>query len=161
MISYNKNDIISDLIITDMSNEGMGVGKTDGYTLFVKDAITGDVIDARITKVKKNYGYARVERIVKPSPERVTPRCAYARQCGGCQLQEMDYKAQLEFKQDKVKNALVRIGGFETGNIDRIMEPIIGMDDPWRYRNKAQYPIGTDKSGNPIAGFYAGRTHDI
>ncbi|MCR5356710.1 MAG: 23S rRNA (uracil(1939)-C(5))-methyltransferase RlmD [Lachnospiraceae bacterium] len=161
IIRFNKNDIINDLEITDMTTEGMGVGKADGYTLFVKDSVTGDIADVRVVKVKKNYGYARVERIVKPSPGRVTPRCAYARQCGGCQLQAMSYEAQLKFKQDKVKNTLVRIGGFDEGFIDGIMEPVISMDDPWRYRNKAQYPVGTDKSGNPVAGFYAGRTHDI
>ncbi|MBR4719708.1 MAG: 23S rRNA (uracil(1939)-C(5))-methyltransferase RlmD, partial [Lachnospiraceae bacterium] len=157
---YKKNEMIR-LEITDISNEGMGVGKTDGYTLFVKDAIPGDIIDTRIAKVKKNYGYARVENVIKPSPFRVTPACPYARQCGGCQLQALSYEEQLKFKQDKVRNSLIRIGDFEASLIDDIMEPIIGMDDPWRYRNKAQYPIGTDKKGNPIAGFYAGRTHDI
>ncbi|MCR5002055.1 MAG: 23S rRNA (uracil(1939)-C(5))-methyltransferase RlmD [Lachnospiraceae bacterium] len=157
---YNKNDIVR-LEITDIQAEGMGVGKVDGYALFVKDTVVGDVIDARIVKVKKSYGYGRVERIISPSPKRVEPRCPIARACGGCQLQAMSYDAQLEFKENKVRNVLVRIGGFEAEFIDSIMEPIIGMDDPWRYRNKAQYPIGTDKDGNPVAGFYAGRTHDI
>ena len=157
---YKKNDIVR-LEITDMSTEGMGVGKADGYALFVKDAITGDVIDARITKVKKNYGYARLEHIIESSPDRVVPVCSCARQCGGCQLQAMSYEAQLRYKSDKVRNDLIRIGGFDAGLIDGIMEPIIGMDDPWHYRNKAQYPVGTDKNGNPVAGFYAGRTHDI
>ncbi len=159
-IDFRKNDIVR-LKITDMQAEGMGVGKVDGYALFVKDAVVGDVIDARIVKVKKTYGYGRVERIINPSPVRVTPRCPIAKQCGGCQLQAMSYEAQLDFKQNKVRNALVRIGGFDPSFIDSIMEPIIGMEDPWRYRNKAQYPIGTGKDGNPIAGFYAGRTHDI
>ncbi|MCR5507202.1 MAG: 23S rRNA (uracil(1939)-C(5))-methyltransferase RlmD [Lachnospiraceae bacterium] len=159
-MGYNKNDTVR-ITITDMSNEGMGIGKADGYALFVKDAVVGDVIDTKIIKVKKNYGYGRIEKIISPSPERIETRCPIARQCGGCQLQAMSYDAQLEFKEKVVKNALVRIGGFDTGLIDRIMEPIIRMDDPWRYRNKAQYPVGTDKSGNPVAGFYAGRTHDI
>lgn len=159
-VLHRKNEIVR-IEITDISTEGMGVGKSDGYTLFVKDAIPGDIIDARIVKVKKNYGYGRVEKIVEPSPARVSPRCAFARQCGGCQLQEMEYAGQLGFKQDKVRNALVRLGGFDEGFIDGIMEPVIGMDEPWRYRNKAQYPVGIDKGGNPVAGFYAGRTHDI
>ncbi len=161
IIRYNKNDIVRNIEITDMSTEGMGIGRVDGYALFVKDAVTGDTVDVRIVKVKKNYGYARVERIVTPSPARITPLCGYARQCGGCQLQAMSYEEQLRFKQEKVRNSLIRIGGFEEGFIDGITEPIIGMDDPWRYRNKAQYPIGTNKEGNPVAGFYAGRTHNI
>ncbi len=159
-LRYNKNDIVR-LEITDIQAEGMGVGKVDGYALFVKDTVVGDIIDARIVKVKKSYGYGRVERIISPSPKRVEPRCPIARACGGCQLQAMSYDAQLEFKENKVRNALARIGGFDAGFVDSIMEPIIGMDDPWRYRNKAQYPIGTDRDGNPVAGFYAGRTHDI
>ncbi|MCR4807378.1 MAG: 23S rRNA (uracil(1939)-C(5))-methyltransferase RlmD, partial [Lachnospiraceae bacterium] len=159
-MEHRKNDIVR-LKITDIQTEGMGVGKIDGYALFVKDTVVGDVIDVRIVKVKKNYGYGRVEKIVSPSPDRVSPRCPDAKRCGGCQLQEMSYEAQLAFKTNKVRNSLVRIGGFDPSLIDGIMEPIIGMEDPWRYRNKAQYPIGTDKDGNPVAGFYAGRTHDI
>ncbi len=161
IIRYKKNDIISDIEITDMSTEGMGVGKADGYALFVKDAVTGDIVDARVVKVRKNYGYARVERVKAPSAFRVDPVCPHARQCGGCQLQALSYDEQLKFKQGKVRNSLVRIGGFEPSFIDGIMEPVIGMDDPWRYRNKSQFPIGTDRDGNPVAGFYAGRTHDI
>ena len=157
--SYKKNDIVR-LEITDMSTEGMGVGKADGYTLFVKDAITGDVIDARITKAGKSYGYGRLERIISPSPNRTEPECPYARQCGGCQLQAMSYDAQIKYKTGKVRNDLIRIGGFDPELIDAIMEPVIGMEDPWRYRNKAQYPVGTDRNGYPVAGFYAGRTHN-
>ncbi|HCM91020.1 MAG TPA: 23S rRNA (uracil(1939)-C(5))-methyltransferase RlmD, partial [Lachnospiraceae bacterium] len=159
-IRYKKNDTVK-LEITDLTAEGMGVGKIDGYALFVKDAVVGDVIDARIVKTKKNYGYARIERIVSPSAMRIPARCILARRCGGCQIQEMDPKGQLDFKQNKVRNNLIRIGGFDPAFIDEVMEPIIGMEDPWRYRNKAQYPIGTDKDGNPVAGFYAGRTHNI
>ena len=159
-IRYKKNDTVK-LEITDLTAEGMGVGKIDGYALFVKDAVVGDVLDARIVKTKKNYGYARIERIVSPSAMRIPARCILARRCGGCQIQEMDPKGQLDFKQNKVRNNLIRIGGFDPAFIDEVMEPIIGMEDPWRYRNKAQYPIGTDKDGNPVAGFYAGRTHSI
>ncbi len=161
IVRYKKNDILNGIEITDMSTEGMGVGKADGYTLFVKDAVTGDVVDARVVKVKKSYGYARVERITAPSPFRVDPVCPHARQCGGCQLQALSYDEQLKFKQGKVRNSLIRIGGFEPSFIDGIMEPVVGMEEPLRYRNKSQYPIGTDKNGDPVAGFYAGRTHDI
>ena len=157
---YTKNQII-EVTITDMSETGEGIGKVDGYTLFVKDAIIGDTVKARLTKTKKNYSFARVEEIVVPSDKRVTPVCEYHRQCGGCQIQAMDYSAQLEFKALKVKNDLIRIGGFDEALVESISEPIIGMENPFRYRNKAQYPVGLNKDGDIIAGFYAGRTHSI
>lgn len=159
-MEHKKNEIVR-LEITDMTAEGMGVGKSGGYALFVKDAVIGDVLDARIVKVKKNYGYGRVEKIVSPSSLRVSPECPIARQCGGCQIQELSYEGQLDFKQNKVRNSLIRLGGFTPELIDSVTEHIIGMDDPRRYRNKAQYPVGTDKSGRAVAGFYAGRTHSI
>lgn len=158
--SYGKNDIVR-ITIEDIGNDGEGIGKADGYTLFVKDAVIGDVVDARITKCKKNYGYARVEKVVTPSPFRVEPQCPFHRQCGGCQIQAMTYEKQLAYKQNKVSNHLQRIGGFSPEQIDAVMEPIIGMEEPWHYRNKAQYPVGYDKKGEPVVGFYAGRTHDI
>lgn len=159
-MEYKKNDIVA-VTIEDIGNDGEGIGKTDGYTLFVKDAVIGDVVEARITKCKKNYGYARVEKVVTPSSFRVEPKCSYHRQCGGCQIQAMSYARQLVYKQDKIRNNLVRIGGFTAEKIDEIMEPIVGMEEPWHYRNKAQFPVGYDREGNLITGFYAGRTHDI
>ena len=159
-MSYEKNQIL-DVEITDMSENGEGIGKVDGYTLFVKDALIGDVVKAGLTKVKKNYAFARVSEIITPSPDRINPPCACARQCGGCQIMAMSYDAQLRYKENKVKNDLVRLGGFDRDFIDEIAEPIIGMDNPLRYRNKAQYPIGLSKDGRVIAGFYAGRTHSI
>lgn len=153
---YKKNEIIR-LTIDDMGNDGEGIGKSDGFTFFVKDAVPGDVILARVLKLKKNYGFARVEEIVSASLDRVTPRCPVARQCGGCQLQHISYERQLAYKNDKVKNCLERIGGLE----DAGLEPIIGMDEPYYYRNKAQYPVGMGKDGTPVIGFYAGRTHSI
>ena len=159
-MEYQKNDVVT-VRIDDIGNDGEGIGKIEGYTLFVKDAVIGDIVEAKITKVKKNYGYAKLERVVTPSPFRVTPRCAFHRQCGGCQIQAMSYEKQLIFKQDKIRNHLLRIGGFPGDLIDEIMEPIIGMAHPWHYRNKAQYPVGYDKNRNLITGFYAGRTHDI
>ena len=155
-----KNDLI-ELAIEDMGVDGEGIGKYEGMTFFVKDAIIGDVIRAKILKLKKNYGYARVEEILTPSKSRVEPKCALARRCGGCQIQAMDYASQLAFKQQKVRGNLLRIGGFSADLIDAVMEPIVGMEQPYRYRNKAQFPIGTDKEGNPVAGFYAARTHSI
>lgn len=157
---YEKNQVL-EVEITDMSETGEGIGKVDGYTLFVKDAIIGDVVKAGLTKVKKNYAFARVIEILSASKDRIDPPCEYHRQCGGCQIMAMSYKAQLKFKANKVRNDLIRIGGFEEKFIDSITEPIIGMDNPYRYRNKAQYPIGLSKDGKIIAGFYAGRTHSI
>lgn len=159
-MEYKKNDVVT-VIIEDIGNDGEGIGKAEGYTLFVKDAVIGDTVEARITKCKKNYGYARVEKVVTPSPFRVTPKCSFHRQCGGCQIQAVQYERQLAYKQDKVRENLLRIGGFSPEEIDAVMEPIVGMEEPWHYRNKAQFPIGYDRDGNLIAGFYAGRTHDI
>lgn len=156
-----KNDMVT-IEIEDMGNAGEGIGKVNGYTLFVKDAIIGDVVEAKIIKAKKNYGYARLMNIISPSEYRVkSPRCPIARKCGGCQIQEMEYDRQLVFKEDKVRENLAHIGGVPTELLDRVTEPIIGMEHPFRYRNKAQFPVGTDKSGKIIAGFYAGRTHSI
>ena len=160
-----KNDLVT-VAIEDIGVGGEGIGKVDGYTLFIKDAIIGDVVEAKIVKAKKNYGYARLMNIVTPSENRVEkPACPMARRCGGCQIQEMKYGAQLAFKEGKVRGNLARIGEVPTELLDQIMHPAVGMDgegmQPFRYRNKAQFPIGTDKDGRVIAGFYAGRTHSI
>ena len=155
-MGFNKNDTVR-LIITDIGTNGEGIGRVDGYTLFIKDAIIGDEVEAKIIKAKKNYGYARLMNIITPSKDRIEPVCPVARQCGGCQIQEMDYQAQLRFKQELVKNNIERIGHIS----DYQMMPVIGMDEPFHYRNKAQYPVGMDKDGNIVMGFFAGRTHHI
>ena len=147
--------------IEDIGVDGEGIGKVGGYTLFVKDAVIGDEVEVKVMKAKKNYGYARLMRIINPSQYRVEPKCPYARSCGGCQIQEMSYEKQLEFKEKKVRGNLERIGGFDAELLECIMEPIVGMENPFHYRNKAQFPFGTDKNGEPVCGFYAGRTHDI
>ena len=159
-MAYEKNDMVT-VTIEDVGMEGEGIGKIDGFPLFIKDAVVGDTVEAKIIKSKKNYAYARVEKVVTPSPFRVEPPCKSHRQCGGCQIQALSYDRQLAFKQDKVRNNLLRIGGFSEAEVDRVMEPVVGMENPLRYRNKAQYPFGTDRQGNPITGFYAGRTHSI
>ena len=159
-IMMQKNEM-AEVEIVDIGVDGEGIGKVDGYTLFIKDAVIGDIVKAKVMKAKKNYGYARLMEIVRPSKDRVSPRCRFARSCGGCQIQEMSYKKQLEFKEQKVKGNLERIGGFDREFIEKISEPIVGMEVPFEYRNKAQFPFGTDKEGNPVTGFYAGRTHDI
>ena len=155
-----KNDMI-ELKIEDMGVDGQGIGKYDGMTFFVKDAVIGDEIRARVTKLKKNYGYARMEEILSPSEARTVPECELYKRCGGCQIQAMDYGKQLEFKQNKVRGNLIRIGGFAPEFVDEVMQPIVGMETPYRYRNKAQFPIGMDKEGNVVAGFYAARSHNI
>ena len=204
-MEIRKNDEF-ELTIEDMSEDGAGIGKQDGYIWFVKDAVIGDRIRARAMKMKKNYGFARLMEILTSSEARVEPKCPVARQCGGCQLQMMSYEAQLHFKERKVYNNLRRIGGMENlrlperadevsvpenvserntsermettdagvkaenvsgksagEGVDKTitMEPILGMEHPWRYRNKAQFPVGLDKEGKLVTGFYAARTHAI
>ena len=171
-MEIKKNDKFT-VTIEDMGEDGAGIGRVDGYIWFVKDALIGDTIEASAMKMKKNYGFARLVRVITPAKGRVEAKCPVARACGGCQLQELDYKEQLKFKEKKVYNHLKRIGGMENlflpeeaeqaaGVPDAVvMEPIIGMEDPWRYRNKAQYPIGRGKDGKPTAGFFAGRTHSL
>ena len=152
-----KKDDIIELTIEDLGIDGEGIGKADGMALFVKDAVVGDWIRAKIMKMKKNYGYARLLEVLEQSPVQCTSRCEFARQCGGCQLQAMTYEAQLDFKAKKVWNHLTRIGGLTDLEVPEIM----GMEEPWRYRNKAQFPFGTDKEGNVVTGFYAARSHNI
>ena len=139
---------------------GEGIGHADGFTLFIKDALPGDIVRAKIMKVKKGYGFARLMEIAEPSPFRVEAQCPAARPCGGCQVQELTYEKQLEFKHRKVREDLIRIGGFETSFVDSVLYPVLGMEEPRRFRNKAQYPVG-ERDGELIAGFYAGRTHHI
>ena len=170
-----KNDII-ELAIEDLSVDGAGIGEYAGtgvpepgqykeaageraMVFFVKDALIGDRIRAKVMKLKKNYGFARLLEVLEPSPDRVEPPCGLHRKCGGCQLQALSYEKQLEFKQNKVLSSLVRIGGFDAAKIP--MEPVIGMNEPFHYRNKAQFPVGRDKNGKLAAGFYAARTHDL
>ena len=154
--NFKKNDLVT-LEITDLGSSGEGIGKVDGFTLFVKDALIGDVIEAKIIKTKKSYGYGRLMTILTPSPARVEARCPQARACGGCQIQPLNYADQLKYKENKVRELLERVGKVS----DYVMEPIIGMEDPWYYRNKAQFPVGMTKDGEIVTGFYAGRTHSI
>ena len=183
-MELKKNSIYT-IEITDMGNEGEGIGhlslsdvannKTgtdistkasseDGnnvqnITVFVKDTVIGDVAEISIMKAKKSIAYGRLVRLITPSPYRVTPVCPVAKSCGGCSLQHISYEKQLEYKWNKVRECLRRIGKIE--NPDTLMEPIYGMKEPYHYRNKAQFPVGRDKNGNIVIGFYAGRTHSI
>ncbi len=153
-----KDDQI-ELTIEDMGIDGAGIGKIDGMAFFVKDAVIGDKVIAKVMKMKKTYGYARLLEITEPSSYRTEPKCPLHRQCGGCQIQPLSYEKQLAFKQQKIVNNLVRIGGFCETKLP--IQPIIGAQTTYRYRNKAQFPVGCDKQGQPTAGFYAARTHSI
>ncbi|MCD8154761.1 MAG: 23S rRNA (uracil(1939)-C(5))-methyltransferase RlmD [Clostridiales bacterium] len=155
-MKFQKNELVR-LKIEDCGVDGQGIGRADGFTVFVKDGVIGDTVTARIVKAKKTYAYARLEEVIEPSPFRVEPKCPCARPCGGCQLQALSYDRQLDFKTERVRGHLERIGGFSKVP----MEPIIGMEEPYFYRNKAQFPVGKSRDGRIITGFYAGRTHTI
>ena len=157
----NKDDMLEGLRVEALSSDGNGIAKIDGYPVFIKDALPGDIVTAKVIKAKKDMAFGRLMSVDKASEDRVTAKCPIARPCGGCAIQELDYARQLAFKDDKVYNCLLRIGGIPAKILDAAHEAPIGMDKPWRYRNKAQYPIGRSKDGRIIAGFYAGRTHHI
>lgn len=142
--------------ITDIGTNGEGIGRIDGYTVFVEGALPEEVIKVLIVKTKKHFGYGKLLEILEPSPHRVTPACPVAAKCGGCQLQHLSYEGQLAFKTKKVKDHLERIGGFSGISVGYAK----GMEEPWRYRNKAQFPVG-GKTGEPEIGFYAKRSHRI
>lgn len=154
--SYNKNEVYT-VRIEDVGTGGEGIAKIDGYTLFVKDAVRGDLCEAKITKAHPKFAYTKLMNVIEPSPYRVEPACPVSRRCGGCKVMAASYEEQLRFKQNKVKNNIEKIGKVT----DYEMNPIIGMDVPYHYRNKAQFPIGLDREGNLVSGFYAGRTHVI
>ncbi len=155
MISKNSE---TEIQIESMGSEGEGIGRTDdGLTVFVAGAIPGDRVLAHITKVKKSYAYAIIAKVLSPSSFRVEPKCPVASKCGGCTLLHMDYAEQLRLKAEKVKDCIERIGGIKNPP----MEPIVGAENLYYYRNKAQFPVGTDRDGNPIAGFYRKHSHDV
>ena len=137
--SLQKNDLIM-LEITDLTEEGQGVGKKDGLVFFVKDSVMGDLVEARILKAKKNYAYAKVEKLLEASPYRITPLCPVAGKCGGCQLQHLSYEKELAWKEDRIAQSLIRIAGLSPEEVESKKEGILGGVLS-RYRNKAQYPV--------------------
>ena len=155
---FEKNEIL-ELQIEAIGSEGEGIAHVNGYTLFIKDTVPGDGIEAKVVKTGKNFGYARCERIIEPSSDRIEPVCPISKRCGGCQFQHLSYEAELRFKQEKVFNCIKRIGGFKDEEIP--MLPIIGCEEIMHYRNKAQFPVGIDKNGETVTGFYAERSHEI
>jgi 23S rRNA (uracil1939-C5)-methyltransferase len=141
-----------ELTIEDMSTEGQGIGKIEGLAVFVKGAVVGDIVKAELTKLKKNYAFGRLTEILEPSQHRIEPVCGYAGDCGGCSLHSLSYEAQLKLKKKLVEDKLIRIGGIE----HPMVHDTIGMDNPWRYRNKAQFPVG-----DVTVGFYQAKSHRV
>ncbi|MDR2940880.1 MAG: 23S rRNA (uracil(1939)-C(5))-methyltransferase RlmD [Clostridiales bacterium] len=143
------------MVIDDLGSEGQGVGRVDNFTVFVEGAVPGDYVEALIIKVKKSYAAGKAVKIIKASKDRVEAVCPVFSKCGGCHLQNLSYESQLAYKKNKVYNDLKRIGGIEADVFD-----VIGMDYPYYYRNKAQFPV-QGRGGQPVIGFYRKRSHDI
>ncbi|MEK6453096.1 23S rRNA (uracil(1939)-C(5))-methyltransferase RlmD [Caldifermentibacillus hisashii] len=154
-IPVKKNDYI-DVEFVDLTHEGQGVAKIDGFPVFVPGGLPGESAQIKILNVKKNYGYGKLIEIREKSPYRVEIPKEDMHKYGGCQLHHMSYEGQLQFKQNLVEQTLTRIGKLQDVNI----HPIIGMEQPFHYRNKAQVPVG-ERNGRLITGFYKPRTHEI
>ena len=150
-----KNETVQ-LTIEDLTHEGNGVGKVDGYPIFIPLGLPGEKADVKVIKVNKRFAYGKLLHVHESSQERVTPPCNVYYKCGGCQLQHMSYDMQLEMKQNQVKNVLQKVAHLPEVPV----HPVIGMEDPWRYRNKIQIPVG-EKDGELITGFYQQRSHRI
>ncbi len=145
-----------ELEITGLTHGGEGVGRREGFAVFVPGALPGERVKARVAEVKKNYATALLDSVIQPSPERREPVCPVFRECGGCQLQHLKYEAQLTYKRQLVVDALHRIGKLD----QVVVHPTLGVADPYHYRNKAQYPVGF-RGGRVVTGFYTARSHDI
>lgn len=142
--------------IENYGHEGEGVGRYQGFTVFTPEVLKEELVLVAITEVKKNFGRGVALKILEPAPERITPLCQSARDCGGCQLQHLSYPEQLKLKEQRVTDAVERIGGLEGVTV----HPVLGMEEPWHYRNKVQYPLGMDNNG-VVMGFYRKGTHQI
>jgi 23S rRNA (uracil1939-C5)-methyltransferase len=154
-LPVQKNDYI-EVVFEDLTHEGAGVAKVDGYPLFVPNGLPGEKAKIKVIKVNKSYGFGKLMEIVEESPYRVEAPCPIYKECGGCQLQHLSYEGQMIAKEKQVRDVLQRIGKLENVTV----HPVLGMKDPWRYRNKAQVPIG-EFEGGLIGGFYQQRTHQI
>ena len=142
--------------ITAFGSEGEGIAKPDGFTVFVPSSVKGDVAEILIVKEKKNFGYGKLVKVIKPSPHRIEPLCDVFGKCGGCSMQSVTYEMQLDYKKNKVLDALVRIGGFKDAQIDSAS----GSEPCYHYRNKAQFPVISTPEGVK-AGFYAPHSHRV
>lgn len=150
-----KNDRQT-VYIEDLTHDGNGVAKINGYPLFIQGALPGETAEIHVLKTLKNYGFAKVVNLIEKSPERVEAPCVYFSQCGGCQLQHLSYEGQLKWKQNMVANVMKRLG-----KIDAPVLPVKGMDEPWHYRNKSQIPFAQNEAGEMVAGFYKTKSHSI
>ena len=154
MVEKNKEYIFD---IISQGYEGEGIAKIDNkYPIFIEGALKGEKVKVRIVKVNKNFAYGKLMEVLEASEERVNPPCAIYKRCGGCKLQHASYKAQLDFKWDRVKDCVSKIGKLDPS----IVKYPLGMEEPWRYRNKVQLPIGLI-NGEVKIGFFAPRSHDI
>lgn len=156
METLKKNEVHTGKVV-DLTHEGHGVVKIDRYPVFVSNALIEEEIEYKLIKVKKNFAIGKLLEVKNKSKDRVEPPCVYYYKCGGCQLQHMTYQAQLNMKKEQVVNLFHRKGPFE----DTPIQPTLGMEQPWRYRNKSQIPVGKDKDNKAIMGFYRQRSHDI
>ena len=154
-LPVSKNDNIS-LEISALGSEGQGIGRKDGFAVFVPHALPGENVSAHVIKVTSGYAVAKLTEILQESPDRVPPECGAFLRCGGCALQHMSYDAQCKAKQKQVQDALERVGGFHGVQV----QPIIGMQNPWRYRNKGSFPLGLEGEGVSF-GFFAPRSHRL
>lgn len=150
-VPVQKNETVI-VNIEDLTSEGSGVGKIDGYPLFIPNTLPNEKCEVKVIKVNKNFGFGKLNKVIEASPERVEP----THQCGGCQLQHMSYPLQLQMKQDQVKNVMKKVAHLE----DVPVHPVLGMDHPFGYRNKVQLPVG-ERNGRLITGFYQPRSHRI
>lgn len=152
----NKNDVIKGKVI-DLTHEGHGVIKLDRYPIFVPNVLIDEEVEFKVIKVKKNFAIGKLLKVLKQSEQRVTPPCIYYEKCGGCQLQHMSYESQLKMKKQQVVNLFHKKAKLE----ETVIHDTIGMNHPWRYRNKSQLPVGKDKNNKTIMGYYRQRSHDI
>ncbi|SMC23341.1 23S rRNA (uracil1939-C5)-methyltransferase [Clostridium acidisoli DSM 12555] len=159
-IPVEKNEVYT-INIEALGYEGEGIGKIDDFTIFVKGAIDGETVEAKIIKVNKNFAFGKLTNIIKKSPDRVEPICEIYNKCGGCSLQHLSYGKQLQFKKKRVEDCLERIGKLKVNDENGIkINETIGMETPYRYRNKVQLPVG-NKNGEVVVGFYSARSHEI
>lgn len=155
MLPVEKNQFL-EVEFIDLTHEGHGVAKVEGYPIFVPNALPGERATIKVIKTSKGYGFGKVIELLKQSPVRVEPVCSIYNQCGGCQTQHMSYEGQLEAKYKQVTEVMKRIGKLE----DVVIHPVLGMENPWSYRNKAQVPVG-ELEGGLVVGFYQKRSHEI
>ena len=157
-----------ELRIEDMTNEGQGLGRIDGLAVFVKGAVVGDLVRAEVNRVKKNYALATATEVIEPSSDRISPMCPYSNQCGGCPYDVLSYESQLRLKEKQVRDKLVRLGGLG----EPYLRPIVAMENPFRYRNKAVMPVQAggiitrkggivENLGQPQVGFYKAKSHEL